>query len=333
MKRILIIIALALLLAGIGSWRLHQLYQNFLTTPLMLPEQGHVLQIEPGSSGHAIIEKLAALGYTKTGWEWKLLMRMQPPLMRAGEFRLEPGLHPQNLLRIISSHAVVQYRLTLVEGWTFAQLMETLVADKVLLRTLGQNEISATGELQSLLGIEHPEGWFLPETYLYTRGDSDASILLRSHQAMQEMLGKAWRERQDNLPLNSPYDLLILASIIEKETALDAERNQISGVFIRRLNKGMRLQTDPTVIYGMGDLFDGNIRRKDLKTDTPYNTYTRSGLPPTPIAMPGKASLMAAGQPASGSALFFVADGKGGHTFSDTLEEHQAAVRKLIGKG
>ncbi len=330
MKRLLIFAGLVLVLAGSYSLLLRSQYQEFLITPLSLPAQGHVLEIEPGAAGYAIIEKLSVAGYTHSGWEWKLLMRLEPPLIRAGEFRLESGLRPRDLLEVISGHAVVQYRFTVVEGWTFVQLLEALGQDEVLLQTLGQNSMQ---EILSKLDIEQPEGCFLPETYLYTRGDSDADILLRSRQAMQEVLEQAWLARQDELPLKSPYELLILASIIEKETALDAERNEISGVFIRRLQKGMRLQTDPTVIYGMGDSYDGNIRRKDLQSDTPYNTYTRSGLPPTPIAMPGKASLMAAGQPSAGTVLFFVADGKGGHTFSSTLEEHQAAVRKLIGKG
>ena len=180
--------------------------------------------------------------------------------------------------------------------------------------------------------LKHPEGWFLPETYQFTRGDSDRDILVRAHASMQQALAEAWNQRDDDLPLESPYELLILASIIEKETSLDEERAQVAGVFTRRLKKRMRLQTDPTVIYGMGESFDGDIRRRDLKADTPYNTYTRHGLPPTPIAMPGKASLLAAARPAAGEVLFFVADGKGGHTFSATLEEHQAAVNKLIGK-
>lgn len=332
MKRLLIFSGLVIFLAGAGSlWVYHQ-YQDFLKTPIMLPAQGYILQIEPGTAGHAIIEKLSDAGYTHKSWQWKLLMRLESPLIRAGEFSLEPGLRPRELLRVLSGHTVVQYRFTLVEGWTFVQLMDALNQDEILKKTLGQGETGAWQEVLSTLGIDHPEGWFLPETYLYTRGDTDADILARSWQAMQEVLQQAWQARHLDLPLASPYELLILASIIEKETALDSERNEISGVFVRRLKKGMRLQTDPTVIYGMGDTFDGDIRRKDLQADTPYNTYTRSGLPPTPIAMPGKASLMAAGQPSEGSALFFVADGKGGHTFSNTLEEHQAAVRKLIGK-
>ena len=170
----------------------------------------------------------------------------------------------------------------------------------------------------------------MPETYQFTRGDSDFDILERAHQAMEKELGSAWEARTYGLPLNSPYQLLILASIIEKETGKAEERGQIAGVFIRRLQQGMRLQTDPTVIYGMGDSFDGNIRRRDLQTDTPYNTYARSGLPPTPIAMPGRASLLAAAQPVPGDTFYFVADGMGGHTFSATLQEHKKAVNRLI---
>jgi UPF0755 protein len=178
--------------------------------------------------------------------------------------------------------------------------------------------------------LGHAEGWFLPETYYYVRGERDVEILARAHQAMVSALDSAWQGRDVGLPVEDPYQLLILASIVEKETALAEERGQIAGVLARRLLRGMRLQTDPTVIYGLGDTFDGDIRRSDLVTDNPYNTYTRHGLPPTPIALPGKDSLRAAANPAPGDSLYFVANGEGGHTFSATLEEHEAAVKKLI---
>ena len=333
MKRFLIVAALAVALAGAGSLWVRDQYHRFLATPLMLPGGGYVLQIEPGTPGRAIIGKLANLGFTHANWEWKLLMRLEPLVIRAGEFGLEPGLKPRELLRLLSSGEVIQYRLTLVEGWTFTQLLEALKQDETLEHTLAQDNGHTWPNVMDSLAIDHPEGWFLPETYQFTRGDSDSDILARSHEAMKIALDEAWNARDDDLPLNSPYELLILASIIEKETSLEAERSQIAGVFMRRLKKGMRLQTDPTVIYGMGDSYDGNIRRKDLQADTPYNTYTRSGLPPTPIAMPGRASLLAAGKPEAGEALYFVADGNGGHTFSATLEAHQAAVKKLIGRG
>jgi len=345
MKRFLIFATIAIVLAGGVSLWLWDQYDRFLETPLKLPDGGYVMQIEPGTPGRAIIGNLANLGFTRLNWEWKLLMRLEPLVIRTGEFALQPGLRPQELLRLLSSGEVIQYRLTLVEGWTFAQLLGALARDEILQHTLAQDNDDAWDhawagvwdgawpKVLDSLALDHPEGWFLPETYQFTRGDSDSDILARSHEAMKIALEEAWIARDDDLPLNSPYELLILASIIEKETSLEAERPQIAGVFMRRLKKGMRLQTDPTVIYGMADSFDGNIRRKDLQTDTPYNTYTRSGLPPTPIAMPGRASLMAAARPAAGDALYFVADGTGGHTFSATLEEHQAAVKKMIGRG
>jgi UPF0755 protein len=185
---------------------------------------------------------------------------------------------------------------------------------------------------REIAGAENPEGWFLPETYQFVRGYTAADLLKRAYQDMQAVLSRAWESRADGLPLQSPYELLILASIIERETAVDSERDEISGVFVRRLQSGMRLQTDPTVIYGLGEAYDGNIRKVDLQTDTAYNTYTRHGLPPTPIALPGVASLQAAARPKEGTSLYFVANGQGGHTFSDTLEDHQEAVNVMLGR-
>lgn len=330
MKRVLAIAGILVLVAGSAIWFASQQYQRFLATPLSLPVEAYVLQIEPGTSGSTIIKRLAGAGFTRESWQWKLLMRLEPPAIKTGEYQLDPGIAPRELLQLLSSGAVVQYRFTLVEGWTFNQLLQALASNEVLKQTGGQGPDGATTAMISGLSIDHPEGWFFPETYQFTRGDSDSDILARAHQAMEKELGSAWEGRHADLPLNAPYQLLILASIIEKETGKEEERGQIAGVFIRRLQQGMRLQTDPTVIYGMGNSFDGNIRRRDLKTDTPYNTYTRFGLPPTPIAMPGRASLLAAARPAAGEAFYFVADGTGGHTFSATLQEHREAVKKLI---
>jgi UPF0755 protein len=332
MKRFIAFAGALLIAACIATFLVSQQYHRFLETALMLPAEGYVLQIDPGTTGSSIIKRLASAGFTRESWQWKLLMRLEPPGIKVGEYQLEPGLQPRSLLQLLSSGAVIQYRFTLVEGWTLTQLLQALSADPVLKHTLHQDTAEATTDIVSRLHIDHPEGWFFPETYQFTRSDSDFEILARAHNAMKNALESAWQARNTGLPLNSPYELLILASIIEKETAIDDERARVAGVFIRRLQKGMRLQTDPTVIYGMGDSFDGNIRRRDLQTDTPYNSYTRSGLPPTPIAMPGRASLFAAGQPEDGEALYFVADGNGGHTFSATLEEHQKAVNKLTGK-
>ena len=321
-----------LLLAALAAWQVTARYRAFLETPLDLPPEGHRFELKPGSRGSDIVHQLAAEGFTRPGWRWKLLMRLEPHVYRSGEYQLEPGMRPQRVLETIAAGQVVQYRVTLVEGWTFAQLADRLQASEVLEHRADLSDPANWPDLLSALDIEHPEGWFLPETYQFTRGDSDLDILARAHRSMRAELEQAWAARADGLPLQSPYELLILASIVEKETALDSEREEIAGVFVRRLRKGMRLQTDPTVIYGLGESFDGDIRRRDLEADTPYNTYTRGGLPPTPIAMPGRASLWAAARPADGESLYFVADGRGGHTFSTTLEEHQAAVNKLLGR-
>ena len=235
-------------------------------------------------------------------------------------------------MALLASGAVLHYRFTIIEGWTFRQLLVALSEDSVL----AQEVVDQNGEnavLEAIgAAIEHPEGWFLPETYQFIRGDSDLDILRRAHQAMLTQLQAAWAMRDAESPLRSAYELLTLASIVEKESSLESERADIAGVFSRRLKKGWRLETDPSVIYGLGQAFDGNIRRRDLDTDTPYNTYTRYGLPPTPIALPGRSALKAAAKPAAGTAMFFVANGTGGHLFSDTLDEHNAAVRKMLSK-
>lgn len=332
MKTLVTAILVLLILAGGASWYGWNRYQEFLQTPLAIPDGGSVYVLPAGAGGNTIVNKLEQAGISRAGWQWKLLMRLEPAVYKAGEYRLEPGMTPRSFLSLLASGRVISYRFTLVEGWSFRQLADALVNDPNLEHELDLNDPGQWVVSSLVPGLDHPEGWFLPETYQFTRGDSDRDILLRSHAAMKAALEEAWAGRDVALPLDSPYELLTLASIIEKETALDEERGQVAGVFVRRLIKGMRLQTDPTVIYGMGEAFDGDIRRRDLRTDTPYNTYTRHGLPPTPIAMPGRASLEAAAHPEPGETLYFVADGKGGHTFSRTLEEHQAAVQKLIGR-
>ena len=332
MKKLTVVLAILLLIGAAAAWAGWRQYQGFLETPLEIPQDGYLFDLAPGSNGKAIVSRLRAAGFTRADWQWKLLMRLEPTVYRAGEYRLEAGTTPRGLLRLLSGGKVVQYRFTLVEGWTFRQLAAALAADPVLERELQLDEPYGWDPGTLFEGMDHAEGWFLPETYLFPRGDSDRDILERAHASMKQALEQAWVGRDTGLPIDSPYELLVLASIIEKETARDDERERIAGVFVRRLHKGMRLQTDPTVIYGIGETFDGDIRRRDLRTDTPYNTYTRHGLPPTPIAMPGRASLQAAAHPAPGDELIFVADGQGGHTFSRTLEEHEAAVDKLLGR-
>jgi UPF0755 protein len=251
--------------------------------------------------------------------------------VRAGEYRFPARSTPREVMARLVSGEVVLHSLTIVEGWTFRQMRAAIDAHPAVRVTLGD---VPGEEIMARLGREgaHPEGWFLPETYRFPRGTTDLELMRIAHEAMRRALDAAWEKRRDPLPLQSPYEALILASIIERETGLAEERPEISGVFIRRLERGMRLQTDPTVIYGVGPDFEGRLRRVHLDTDTPYNTYTRAGLPPTPIALPGRASLEAAVQPREGRTLYFVATGRpdGSHTFSETLEQHNRAVQRYL---
>jgi len=330
--RYLLLAGFALVLAGAVAWTLWSRYEQFLATPLDIPAGGHVFVLAPGSTGSDLVRQLSEQGLTHRSWKWRALMRLEPHVYRSGEYQLVAGMRPREVLEELARGRVIQYRLTLVEGWTFSQVADLLDANDILEHRFELADPDQRAEALTALNLEHPEGWFLPETYQFSRGDSDLDILARAHDSMRQELDRVWATRDVGLPLETPYELLILASIIEKETGLEAERDRIAGVFTRRLQKGMRLQTDPTVIYGLGEGFDGDIRKRDLQADTPYNTYTRHGLPPTPIAMPGRASLRAAAHPAEGEALYFVADGNGGHTFSATLEEHQAAVNRLLGR-
>ncbi len=325
------ILAVFLLVAAAALAGGYRKYRSFLDEPLNIGADATV-QVARGATVRAVIDKLESRGMTRLDWRWRVFLRLEPVTIRAGEYALSPGLRPADLLELLASGRVVSYRFTIVEGWTFAQLREALGADPVLVQRL--REFDNVPELTVALGVpgEQPEGWFLPETYQFVRGDSDMDILGRALAAMQTALANAWERRTFPHPAKSEYELLILASIIEKESALVAERPEIAGVFVRRLQQGWRLETDPTIIYGLGEQFDGDIRSRDLRTDHPYNTYTRHGLPPTPIAMPAESALLAAARPADGTAMFFVADGRGGHAFSDTLEEHNAAVRKMLGR-
>jgi UPF0755 protein len=330
-RKIGAVLALLMILAGACGWLGWKQYQQFLVAPLTVGEGGSVFVVEPGMTGRAVIARLSRQGFSHDAWPWRVLFRLQPAVLQAGEYQLTSGITPPEFLRMLAEGEVIRYRFTLVEGWTYRQVVDALYADPVLGDWLRENVTDASLRLaHSLLGPA--EGSLLPETYVFTRSENALQVLDRAADAMNQALTEAWELRTPDHPVKSPYELLVLASIIEKETALDSERAQVSGVFVRRLQRGMRLQTDPTVVYGLGAAYDGNIRRRDLETDTPYNTYTRAGLPPTPIAMPGRASLLAAAQPADGDALYFVADGKGGHVFSATLEEHQRGVDRLTGK-
>lgn len=330
MKRRLLPAAAVFLVALSGAVAgLLATYQDFAATPLVAADAGRkVLQVAPGSSFREVAGELGRRGLVERPLLFRAMARFQGKAQRiqAGEYAVEPGMLPQALLDRMVAGEVIQYSLTLVEGWNFAEMMTAVRNHEALRQTLadarGETVMAAIGRPG-----EHPEGRFYPDTYHFPRGTTDVAFLRRAHERMTERLAEIWAGRDEGLPLDTPYEALILASIIEKETAVAAERRRIAGVFIRRLERGMRLQTDPTVIYGMGEAFDGNITRRDLRRDTPYNTYTRGGLPPTPIAMPSGASIEAAVHPAEGDALYFVAKGNGSHHFSATLQEHNQAVR------
>ncbi len=323
------ILGILILLAGLAAFGLWRDYQAYLDTPLTLPDDGRVYLFEPGSHVGRLASDLADSGILRKPLYLRIHARQSglAARLKAGEYRLMPGLTPRTLLDLLQSGQTVQYQLTLVEGWSFQQVRQAIAADPVLIQTL----TDANGaQIMAALGYpdQHPEGRFFPDTYHFPRGTTDLDFLRRAHARMSQVLADAWAARDEGLPLKTPQQALILASIIEKETGSAGERAQIAGVFVRRLKRGMLLQTDPTVIYGLGDTFDGNLRRRDLRTDTPYNTYTRAGLPPTPICMPGRAAIEAALHPAAGRALYFVAKGDGSHQFSATLAEHNAAVRR-----
>lgn len=333
MKRfVLVLLVILLAAAGWFGWQ----YQRFADAPLTgLGTQASVI-LERGDNLGKLLKKLQAqhIQAGKTVY-WQLLARQTGAAgkLQVGEYALPAGTTPRSLLLAMRDGKVVHRGFTIVEGWNIRDLRAALRKQPLLVQA---STDMGDAELMRALGHagQHPEGRFLPETYAWTRGDSDLDILKRAHAAMEKALDAEWKSRAEDLPFDKPGQALTLASIIEKETGNGEERARIAGVFVRRLQSGMRLQTDPTVIYGMGSSYTGNIRRSDLTTDTPYNTYTRDGLPPTPIAMPGKAALHAATHPAAGDALYFVAvgDGSGRHVFSATLGEHNAAVREYLAR-
>lgn len=331
--RFRVLFALTALAVGFAGYWLWDRYHGFVEAPLGIPE-GSTLQVQRGDSFVAVLRKLRAAG-VEVGHdlEWQLLARQMGAASRiqVGEYPLAPAMTPRELLAAMRDGKVLNYRFTIVEGWNIRELRAALARAQPLGQETAGLDDAALMEALGHPG-QHPEGRFLPETYIYTRGDSDLEVLRRAHQAMERALDAAWESRSPDLPLEDREQALILASIIEKETAVPDERERIAGVFVRRLRAGMRLQTDPTVIYGIGADYDGNITRRHLETDTPYNTYIRAGLTPTPIAMPGVDALHAAVNPAGGDELYFVAvgDGSGRHVFSRTLAEHQAAVREYL---
>ena len=329
MRTILVVMVLTIGTSLVGGWWLieHELTQ--LDSPLGFSDDDLILVVPPGMTLSEISTDLAArdILHNPRSLVWYARWNALASLIKAGEYIIPVGTTPLGLLSQLIDGKVVQWSFTIIEGWTFRQLRERLAANPHLVHTLvGQED----DMVMTLLGYPDikPEGWFLPDTYHFPKGTTDVEFLRRALKAMQQNLHTEWRTRESDLPYSKPYDALILASIVERETGAAVERPKIAGVFVRRLRKGMRLEADPTVIYGLGEAFDGNITRAHLKAPTPYNTYTRRGLPPTPIAMPSKAAIHAVLHPEPGQEIFFVAKGDGTHYFSVTYAEHKKAVRE-----
>jgi UPF0755 protein len=308
--------------------------QRWLQTPLASLQAPMVYEVPRGATLRSVGRDLKArkvLAHPEIWWAWARATG-QASLLKAGEYELQPGLTPQGVLAQLNSGKVVMHAVTFVEGSTFAELRRQLETnDYIRAQFVGRPDSDIMQALKAP-GV-HPEGQFFPDTYQFPKGTTDIELLSLAYRRMQTELANAWQDRQPNLRLANSYQALILASIVEKETGLDSERPMIAGVFLERLRLGMRLQTDPSVIYGIQG-YDGDIRTADLRRDTPYNTYTRAGLPPTPIALPGAAALRAVAQPNITGALYFVATGEAdrGHYFSKTLPEHEAAVQRYLAR-
>ena len=313
----------------VGGALYHQV-NSVLDAPLVSEhDEALVIQVPSGSHFQGVIRQLQTLSLIDHPFFWRAYGRLVNPQLKAGEYFIRPGQTWVDSIAQMRQGRVRLHSLTVVEGWTIADFRRRLAREPKLTQVATD---WSNQRLMEALGCEgcFAEGHFMPETYLYTRGDSDLSILERAHQSMQRVLDDVWAQRDETLPIDTPQGLLILASLIEKETALERERGTIAGVFARRLQRGMRLQTDPTVIYGLDATYNGDLTRTHLRTDHPWNTYTRHGLPATPIALPSRASLLAASQPEAGQALYFVARGDGSHQFSATLDAHNRAVNRYI---
>lgn len=322
MRRLFTLIVLLVLLATAGAG-------YYVYRPLPLPATPFEFSLKQGSSLKGMARDMQQAGLLEQDWAFVWLVRLlgKSAQLKAGKYALAHPVTPLELLNILDKGLVVQGQVSVIEGWTFRQLRAVLNASPDIAhdtRNMNDAEI-----LQRIGAAEsHPEGLFFPDTYHFSSGSSDLAILKSAYQTMQRHLQEAWAARDADLPLQTPYQALILASIVEKETGTPSDRAMIAGVFVNRLRRGMLLQTDPTVIYGMGDAFDGNLRKRDLQTDTAYNTYTRRGLPPTPIALPGLAALQATLHPAQTDALYFVSRGDGSSQFSSNLAAHNRAVNK-----
>jgi UPF0755 protein len=321
-KFLSIIVVLSILFAaGMTFW---------MQQPIIDRDQRPIeFSIEAGSSVRSTAEQIAEAGVPVNPWLLELLARLsgKSAKLKAGHYELKPGTTPLALVKQLVRGEFAQEALVIIEGWTFKQMRKAVDEHPALKHDTAQ--LSDKELLEKVApGYTMPEGLFFPDTYRFAKGSSDLQVYKQAHALMEKRLNEAWAARDPAVPYKSPYEALIMASIIEKETGHEAERNLIASVFVNRLKRGMLLQTDPTVIYGMGDKYQGNIRKRDLETDTPYNTYKRPGLPPTPIALPGIAALVAALKPAPSEALYFVSKGNGTSVFSNNLADHNRAVNK-----
>lgn len=321
---------LVMLLVSVGGGVIAVDFFRFLHSPITLDSGSEtVFTIDPGTPVLRVAERLADRGLIDRPLYFRATARFTGDARRikAGEYVIERGMTPYRILGKFVRGDVKEYQFTIIPGWTFDEMLSALRGHEAIEQTLKGLSPEA---IMAELGYpeQHPEGRFFPDTYQFTRGRADRDLLARAYERMQTVLAEEWKNRTEGLPLDTPYEALILASIVERETGVPEERARIAGVFVERLERGMRLQTDPTVIYGMGDEYEGDIRYSDLREDTPYNTYTREGLTPTPIAMPSRAAIHAALHPDRRGELYFVATGDGRHVFSKTLEEHNRAVVK-----
>lgn len=329
MKRVLLYfleggLMLVGLMMAIAGWQQHVALNQTLTIA-----EERLLEVPSGATPSGLLNRLESEEVLDGAFWLRLYWRFNyaGKGLQSGEYRLKPGQTARELLQQWRSGDVVQYSLTLVEGWTFRQLRSALASQERLEQSLAGLDDAAVMQRLGLQG-QHPEGRFFPDTYRYVRGMRDIDLLRQAQQRLDEVLEGEWQQRSTDLPYRDAYQALIMASLVEKETGVAAEREQIAGVFVRRLRLGMLLQTDPTVIYGLGERYTGNLTRADLREATPYNTYVNPGLPPTPIAMVGREAIRAALHPAAGDSLYFVARGDGSHVFSRSLDEHNRAVRE-----
>lgn len=333
-RRALFAAAVVLLLLALGATGGYLWLQREFRGPGPGPAAS-LIQVEPGASLRGVLARLEASGTVRhaRAVEVYLRLRGERPRVQAGTYELPPHASPEEIIALFEQGKVVLEQLTVVEGATFQEFLEALDQHPHVLHTLRGKSPAA---IMAALG--HPdlsaEGEFFPDTYRFAANTPDIAILTLAYDSMQRLLTEAWAQHSPGLPYDTPYQALILASMVEKEAALKSERARIAGVFVNRLRKGMRLQSDPTVIYGLGEKYDGSIHTRDLLRDTPYNTYTRAGLPPTPVALPGRESVLAAAQPGETQALYFVATGlgDGAHHFSRTLEEHNSAVKAYLAR-